>query len=1333
MAADKELDLSGRIKDVKNLIQELDEGIISTWSAERIGDEAAKVEDDYKVFARNHVQVTDTSDYQSKLIDTIEENDEPTKGFIYGPYGHGKTSIMVKLWSDLEEENIVAVPPFTFSSFTDLRDALYGWLHYKLTQEASEEEVKNLEKIHSKYISDALEERLEDRFGDEYEGTRLEEFKEMFRELSDSDDMNLEISPKDLIDFFDECTDLAKDAGYDGLIILPDELQQFLSSSGSRDAAVAKLRNLIFDLIGGNHIDDDFGIVFSMPRRTKSRLDDQAADIINRLQKDGLDLNLETVYGKDFSKKLWAEYAEKFGFDDERYEIISERCFEAIGQITTRDDLSGGPRTVIDIFRIAINNYIDNQQTFNSLDLGDAYYRGDIRYSGDNEKIRKAIENTIRNSNVDSEEKEKVVKLCAMFPEEGLQDDAKDEYGISETVDELSKELHGELMTRVTNGHTLVGVTRDNRTTDIEQETVRDFINQFDENSHFAGKQCESFCKHILEKDLLESKRGMLKGWSIDSGRGFQNFKGNSYSAIFNGTYNKNFPDRNLYVKVTDSEKEGNKFEIKEHEYSDPVDLRINFILDWQGERQSKIVKKDTDKYLIYLDTTNHQDQIPDQLQSLSESVRPKDLSPFLMMSLIEYIDGVKENEGGQNKSQLEGLQGRIISVVEKALLVEEKVVENSELDLTRRGGRLLEGVFNESMQELYPNYHTFKSNKQFRKFIEDYKTFLRNLETPSERKGDDIIEDDNNQKTAERLGRSGVAGLENRFKDTYSDLVEVKNWDSSNVKLQLRLHPFENEILSLIDEDGEKIDLESIYDRGKALGYRMDEIKLIWEVLEQRGMIEEEEVEGRTYLKKPAYERSISDLEDKLDQAEEKLETLNDLGDQKDGDKLKEELTQIKEEIESLDKEDKERVQNLYASRLSPLVNKIEGDIKTLHNSYIQKCRQTNNNLEKLGNNLIKRPLKDEIEAQVAFVKNLNQARIQVKREFQELQNQIDDEYKNFSSKISKYDSETAENTKKLRELEKEIETEKEDLKNKKLDLESKLDQLRQWKAFTTRVGNISDNIMTHAATFEEEIESEEDIEKFESDVKQKFSEDLGGGLNNLESFRQRFDDIQDAFEQSRKSKKEQFDKSKENLNDLLDDILPRGGKKIRKKMNLDNPERSRKELMEAFRNKVKDDLLNDVKEDLRKSSNDLGVARLKGVDVESKQIETTEKEIEDSKRQVDECRTQLSGYGYYDIGNENEENQLKEDLDNLWQQVEGDEGIKARTKEFLRPKDVSESKLQSVLDRLDAGSTKDLKEILLESSEEEDISVDEYLDRIKELFQKNQVDIKVETRRRR
>jgi hypothetical protein len=110
------------------------ESILKTANARELGQAPQDVLDRYQTYALTHIPLGNTTKQLKDLERVIVENKHCAVGTIVGPYGYGKTSTAVHLWSELRDQKFLAVPPFLWINLSELMDAVYYWLKFEFSE-----------------------------------------------------------------------------------------------------------------------------------------------------------------------------------------------------------------------------------------------------------------------------------------------------------------------------------------------------------------------------------------------------------------------------------------------------------------------------------------------------------------------------------------------------------------------------------------------------------------------------------------------------------------------------------------------------------------------------------------------------------------------------------------------------------------------------------------------------------------------------------------------------------------------------------------------------------------------------------------------------------------------------------------------------------------------------------------------------------------------------------------------------------------------------------------------------------------------------------------------
>src|SRR5258708_22720336 len=345
------------------------EEVIATRRAVDLRERPEEVDATYKAHVRTYVPMQGGASADERL--SVQEfgkrfiqqtrNQRAPRGYITADFGYGKTSTGLYIWNEASEANFVAVPPFQLNKLFDFVEATFGWVDYMLgrSKPSLREDAAQIYQFYSNRSLEAIASR--------YQGS-IETLQGMYQ----AGLLNLELTPADILGFFKQMTDLVMQAGFDGLIVIADEVQQYLEpeiKSGKSDP-IGPLFNLIQDLAAlQNNL--GFGLLFIIPQKELGVINDQRGDLIDRLR--GLSLDLKTVYDQGFPARLWERLADPFDFQDHTDRMLMPISCQALGQIAVRSDLANGPRTVINTFRRVTQRYLEttDPQPYSPIDLID--------------------------------------------------------------------------------------------------------------------------------------------------------------------------------------------------------------------------------------------------------------------------------------------------------------------------------------------------------------------------------------------------------------------------------------------------------------------------------------------------------------------------------------------------------------------------------------------------------------------------------------------------------------------------------------------------------------------------------------------------------------------------------------------------------------------------------------------------------------------------------------------------------------------------------------------------------------------------------------------------
>jgi len=821
--------------------------VVSTVNANDLLRAPHEVDSTYDHHAATFIPLGDVGDYVHHFRKAVEKSKTP-KGMVVAPYGYGKTSTLIFIWHECEEAGLVAVPPFFCTSLLDILEAIYAWTKYRLEQRQPDL-VKALDEVHYKYAAATIEE-MATRYSEEHGLAKLTAAN-VLNDLLAKGSLVLELTPANLLFFLDETLNIVLEAGFEGLAVFPDEFQQYISKGANLRQVIQQFREFVWGLMTR---DSRLGVVFSIPSYTEGGIQSHGGDILDRLKEDGLYYNLRDIYTQEFPTRLWARYTDAFELGEAAQQVIDEHTLTAIGQIAEREDLGRGPRTVIDALKCAIVHWQDRGRSYSPVDLIDDFLYSKIYFEAQANKLKTVTRQALESQAVDTPEKQQAIKLMAAFPR-GCPVSIQKAYGLYDVVNELSKPAHGELMTHLIEGYTLLGLQRAEGPTHIVDIMTTEFWRDYEEDELHVEAAQRSFMNRVLPHFFQPRRGAVAIGWSSLE---FTLSPTGSQVALIEGSFNPQYPKRSLALQVA-YQADQLQGEIAH------AHIQFDFVFEW-GEDQpydaaGSIEKLGDHTVRFYLNTRRKVGEaIPEDIKKLQDFVNPEYVTPLLMLSLVDYFDHWGEREGNvipdKDKDELNYLINRIIGNSIQ-LLFNEGLRPAFDPPLRRVGGQMLEEVFNRKCRELWPDYRTFYVQAQYQAVLNDYINAMHDM-TLKQRRGNAPIRDEKSA-LARKFGLASVATFENRARSDYQHLMDVTEWERNEGALVLKLHPLEELIYKQLKASsdyrtygGESVPIlpaDDIAELSRGLGYRDEETLLALQLLMARGYTRLDEKAKLVYL----------------------------------------------------------------------------------------------------------------------------------------------------------------------------------------------------------------------------------------------------------------------------------------------------------------------------------------------------------------------------------------------------------------------------------------------------------------------------------------------------
>jgi hypothetical protein len=807
------------------------------------------------------------------------------RGYITAEYGHGKTSTALYLWQQARAENILAIPPFQLNKLSDLLRATFGWARYEI--ERTRPNSKSLNEAEDLYRS--LVDRGAESLAQQYNMPTADAQK-LARERPDI----LDLTPADYIDFFEKMTLVAQEAGFLGLLVIADELQQYIDPEVK--AGVKDPVSPLFDVIGAiltrrKHL--NFGLIMVIPPKELGQLRDARGDFIHRLLQVSLDLR--TVYDQDFPRRLWQRLAKESGFAEHQNRIISQECLTALGQIAARSDLSDGPRTVINTFRRATKHYIeadypgDNPYTPETL-VNDLLH-GRIQYDS-SKKIAQVASRALNHSLVKGDpKKERAVKWAAAFPNEGIPRSLQENLGLLETFDELAQSALGDLIISVgdikTKGITLRGLEEAQIETDWLSMTTRQFWRNYVETADIAKQRALNGFTMLLKTRVFPENQ-----WKVikEIPERFTQNRGIIVEGAFTGSQQR-FPERRIHIRIL-WEDESIKDAHTEGEVL--IQIRLRRYLDKkESERryEAKQLEIDYDSHRIdlTLNLMRRVTEVPPNLAEKIESViLPYKITPLLLLNLHQVID-----EHRQRDAIPKADDQYIKHLFQRDLLdhtFHELFNDTVGAPVKAAQERIIELAAEQLLEAMYPTYSPLMVVSNWTSSLKKYNNALGNLETSHERQGQIVVEGTKSEiANLFPLSNTGLDSFARNFSTLISGVNKIAGKNQGVVTFTL--HPLERSIkkwlqsssqtetVSLNDQAHEthRLPKHEIYDRAHALGYREKETETILDLMVTRGLVDLDERRG--YVREAITQApSVDELEAEINEWIEELTALQSI-----------------------------------------------------------------------------------------------------------------------------------------------------------------------------------------------------------------------------------------------------------------------------------------------------------------------------------------------------------------------------------------------------------------------------------------------------------------------
>ena len=875
---------------MKKLLEQLEsiQAIVDTVSPFQIESELESVAHDYELYATSYDPLEQVKIFRDRLIDEIGKG-KPVNGYLSADYGYGKTATLIYLWSECRQNKIVAVPPFKFKELGNLMVATYGWIKASL-EESSPALIPEIEALYSKYglKSQALQAAEIARKYKVSEDKALKIVQELKTDTTNTDSV---------LNFWQESVSILREAGFKGLAIFADECQEFLRTEEGSSIRIQILSDLVKGMraLGSTPV----ALILGMPTTpTESAIEEQAGDIIHRMQEQKVSLRLTDAYKSDFPGKLWDFLCEKFLPEDkfQRTQLVDLATLESLGQLCERKDLGNGPRTVIEVFKRIVTFAQEKGKPYTPLDLIEDYLEGRVQlYGTQQHKISDAINKV---ESVIHEQKHRqgreVIKLLASFPS-GVNASIAESFGLLKSLKKLAEDddFYGSYIVKPTeHSFALVALLQTTPPTVIDK-ILGSFRRSWFGEWNDAQKEniaTTIFCQEILPLLFPVSRSGQKANWNWRYKGEWQEDRFGFYNFL-NGSperYNLEFPNRSVVISVGGEDSDLMRFTPPEETH---LDWRFYLSYDQNAANipQTLTAIAGTGQVDFHLQLGRSEREYPAAFGLLRKIMVAEQCSACTLLNLSDHIQNWLSSRPEVSKADKDRLEHHrqechalALRLLFPSIASETWKIRGLEA-VNGTETKLIESVFYQKCKTLFPNYQSFYTN--LRPALLKYKVALEKISL-SVRRGRQFYQasKEDFEKLFEIAG-SGLPSLLAILKQhgliSESKIASKK---TENSQVQFAVHPLESFIQNKLkskeaveniqdQEILQEVNCLEIWKEVKKLGYLQEEFEEALEWLQRRRYVEWERPRG--IIRTSVAELDPNDLKGQLNELRTQVSSL--------------------------------------------------------------------------------------------------------------------------------------------------------------------------------------------------------------------------------------------------------------------------------------------------------------------------------------------------------------------------------------------------------------------------------------------------------------------------
>jgi uncharacterized protein YukE len=824
--------------------------VVSTASALDLRERPEGIETGYLRHVRTFIPMScyadsgtfSVADFEARLIKRTGEGKAP-RGYIAAGYGYGKTSTALYLWQQAEAANLLTVPPFQLEKLPYLIEALYGWTRYRLSKKRPAL-IEELDHVYAGVVNRSLE-----GIAQKY-GMTLESAGEALANGT----LNLETQPNEYVNFFAAVTDIALRAGYSGIILIADEIQQFIRPRNEgRVDTISPLFNIL-QLLGTHEPDAslNFGFILSITLDEIAMIRDthKRGDLLARLKE--LSIDLTDLYDTSFARSLWERMAQEFDFAAEAQQVIDGWTLEALGNLSANRAISDGPRTVVNVFKRAVTVYLERLQLgdprpYSPIDMINDFLDEHIYFKG-NDRVPSIARRMLAHPFVarDLGRYAPPIKLIAAFGVQGVPQTAQMDYEQADAIAELMDKTIGEIVRVGSNfaerSVALVGLDPE---TDPGwmKETIRNFRLGWNPHSReTVDRTFAAFTTVLTERvfpkaKLIETRqRNMVANHAVVLEMDVTDSEGRRY------------PKRRVHIRLRwDDEPPKDagifgdvclEYHLKLYE-NIPAEQRKHHaeLADVSPEPHTVVIPIN----LYYMPDDAIERPLYDQLKDVWS---PYDLSPIILLNLYQLMVDLN-NSGDMPENEARFIESSYLPEFLDFAIADMFNAQVGE-KLESAGAEISVLSLAYLLGRRYPDYVTLMGAQTWATSLAKYMVALKDLNTLQRRGDDEVVGDKTEIAGRFTLSNTGF----DSFVATFGSLLTVVS-DFGGKKpgaVRFTLHPLESQVISWLQASDQTVQIGKHTARriGRSqvvrwaidLGYQGDEIEKALELLEVREVV---------------------------------------------------------------------------------------------------------------------------------------------------------------------------------------------------------------------------------------------------------------------------------------------------------------------------------------------------------------------------------------------------------------------------------------------------------------------------------------------------------------